>query len=197
MIDVRLNGVKTPVKGASQSVVSMQKKLAKVREKLPEIGTAITTEGVELIQFNAMKNIRSADLLFRRELLSSFQTSVKTEGTGGAVLARGRVWSESVHAPVMEYGRRAGKFPPIDAIAQWVSEKITGTSVSGPRREKTAASIRSIAFVIARSIAKKGAPKRARGGVKFLSQARDTAERMLPKIADRVIAEFKRDHWDK
>lgn len=51
------------------------------------------------------------------------------------------------YALFVEYGRRAGKFPPIDEIVQWVRKKLR-------IREQKAA--KGIGFLIARKIAKKG-----------------------------------------
>ena len=52
----------------------------------------------------------------------------------------------SGYAVFVEYGRRAGKFPPIDFIRQWVKKKF-----QIPENEA-----KSIGFLIARKIAKKG-----------------------------------------
>lgn len=52
----------------------------------------------------------------------------------------------SGYAVFVEYGRRAGKFPPLDYIVQWVRKKLRL-----PDREA-----RSVGFLIARKIAKKG-----------------------------------------
>lgn len=51
------------------------------------------------------------------------------------------------YAFFVEYGRRAGKFPPVDEIVQWVRKKLR---IREPKAAK------GIGFVIARKIAKKG-----------------------------------------
>ena len=51
------------------------------------------------------------------------------------------------YAFYVEYGRRAGKFPPIDVIAEWVHKKL---------RVKDERESRSIGFLIARTIARHG-----------------------------------------
>jgi len=50
------------------------------------------------------------------------------------------------YAGAIEFGRKAGKMPPVDVIAQWVKRKGIATGKS----------IKSVAFLIARSIAKNG-----------------------------------------
>lgn len=57
------------------------------------------------------------------------------------------------YATYVEYGRRAGKFPPLDMIEQWVRKKGSGTRAAARRSEKE---LRSAAFLIARSIAQNG-----------------------------------------
>ncbi len=52
----------------------------------------------------------------------------------------------SGYALYVEYGRRAGKFPPLDELVQWARKKFT-------LKEKDA---KSVGFLIARKIAKKG-----------------------------------------
>lgn len=60
-----------------------------------------------------------------------------------------------------EEGRRKGKFPPIKAIEEWITAK--GIQVRKSRTQSTKsvlAARKSMAFAIARSIAKKGTIKR-------------------------------------
>jgi hypothetical protein len=77
----------------------------------------------------------------------------------GAVL-----FNPSPYAGVIEFGRRIGKFPPLDAIARWAQRKLRvarvisrgkrkGTATTRAMTEKEA---RSAAFPIARAIARRG-----------------------------------------
>ena len=51
------------------------------------------------------------------------------------------------YAAYVEYGRRSGKFPPLDAIAEWAHKKL---------RIKDEREARSVGFLIARKIARDG-----------------------------------------
>lgn len=99
-----------------------------------------------------------------------------------------RVFAGSKYASVVHEGRRAGsKMPPIEPIQRWVHMRgLAGRySLRTGRRIGSKASIdsqdRAIAFVIARSIAKKGTP-----GLKFFEIALRQA---LPRI-EREIRGF-------
>jgi hypothetical protein len=59
----------------------------------------------------------------------------------------------SSHGEIVERGRRPGKWPPREAIERWVRRKFR---VSLGRGRKADAQVRSIAFLVARKIARKG-----------------------------------------
>lgn len=92
---------------------------------------------------------------------------------------------KSNYASSVEFGRRAGRMPPVDIIKEWVRKKgLADTyTASGNRRKRGAdfeASIKGIAFLIARKIARVGTKPRP-----FLFPA-------LRKNEDKVIAELKK-----
>lgn len=61
----------------------------------------------------------------------------------------------------LETGRRSGKFPPIEAIEQWIEDKgIQAIDIS----------VSSLAFLIARKIAREGWNREGYGGVELLSE---------------------------
>lgn len=77
------------------------------------------------------------------------------------------------HAPIVEDGRRPGKFPPVDAIEAWVRRKFRvrfqearrALAASRGRAQKARViapakdvSVRSIAFLVGRAIARRGLP---------------------------------------
>jgi hypothetical protein len=86
----------------------------------------------------------------------------------------GEVYSPLVYAPVMEFGRRPGaRMPPIDPIQRWVRRKL------GLRSSEA----RGVAFVIARSIGRRGIP-----GAFFFRDAAARSEPALQRIWDGVVA---------
>lgn len=78
----------------------------------------------------------------------------------------------------LDLGRRGGKFPPINAIRQWIEDKGIASRLNG---EITTS---QLAFLIARKIAREGWNREGFGGVELISQV-VTAERMQ-KIIDKV-----------
>jgi hypothetical protein len=70
------------------------------------------------------------------------------------------VGTNKPHAIYVHEGRRAGaKMPPIDAIAAWVSQKkLLNRGGKGKRLAPDSVRVRAVAFLIARSIARKGIP---------------------------------------
>lgn len=70
------------------------------------------------------------------------------------------VGTNKPHAIYVHEGRRAGgKMPPIDAIAEWVSQKkLLNRGGKGKRLAPDSVRVRTAAFLIARSIARKGIP---------------------------------------
>jgi hypothetical protein len=63
--------------------------------------------------------------------------------------AMGATGGASLYAEFVEHGRRPGKFPPVEPIRTWV-RRVLG--ITG------AAKIRSVAFLVARKIARNGTP---------------------------------------
>ena len=78
----------------------------------------------------------------------------------------------------LETGRQAGKFPPREAIENWIVEKGIASNI-----EKEI-SVSSLAFLIARKIAREGWDRKDYGGVELISEVA-TPERMQ-EITDKV-----------
>lgn len=73
--------------------------------------------------------------------------------------------------PYVDLGRRAGKMPPVAAIADWL------------RRH---GGDESMAFVVARSIGRRGTK-----GLHFMKRGTDAAKRELPHLVDQMIREVE------
>jgi hypothetical protein len=82
------------------------------------------------------------------------------------------VGSTSIYAPVVEAGRNPGKFPPRAPLELWVRRKL---GIAEPKQ------IKSVAFLIARKIAKQG----FKGAFMFEGAARG-ANAQLQMIAEKM-----------
>jgi hypothetical protein len=91
-----------------------------------------------------------------------------------------QLWGES-YAQQLETGRRAGKFPNISAIEQWIKDKGIANRIQGE------ISITSLAFLIARKIAQRGWKREEYGGVELISEV--VTDVRIQKIIDEVGVE--------
>ena len=74
----------------------------------------------------------------------------------------GQIWAND-YSEQLEFGRKAGKFPPLKDIEKWIVEK--GVFTEALRTIK----LSSLAFLIARKIANSGWKREGYGGVELLS----------------------------
>lgn len=79
-------------------------------------------------------------------------------------------------------GRKPGKFPPIDAIKKWITDKGIVNNIKGN------ISVSSLAFLIARKIAKKGTNYFQKGGTDLVSSV--FTPNKMQDIIDKVGAEL-------
>lgn len=91
-----------------------------------------------------------------------------------------QLWGEN-YAQQLETGRKSGKFPPIDAIKKWIEEKGIASRIQGE------ISVSSLAFLIARKIAREGWKREQFGGVELISQV--VTDQRMQKIIDEVGVE--------
>jgi len=79
------------------------------------------------------------------------------QGWKAAKLDNGAVlFNDTPYAAVIEHGRRPGsKQPPLAPIAEWLEQKLRGKVKN---RKKRLAQARSLAFVVARAIGRRGLP---------------------------------------
>lgn len=91
-----------------------------------------------------------------------------------------QLWGED-YSQQLETGRKSGRFPPIDAIEQWIKDKGIANRIQGQ------ISISSLAFLIARKIANEGWKRQEYGGVELISSV--VTDERIQKIIDEVGAE--------
>lgn len=91
-----------------------------------------------------------------------------------------QLWGED-YSQQLETGRKAGRFPPTDAIEQWIKDKGIANRIQGE------ISISSLAFLIARKIARNGWKREEHGGVELISEV--VTDARIQKIIDEVGAE--------
>lgn len=94
---------------------------------------------------------------------------------------KAQLWGED-YSQQLETGRRAGRFPPISAIEQWIRDKGIANRIQGE------ISISSLAFLIARKIHREGWKREEYGGVELISSVITDAR--IQKIIDEVGAEY-------
>lgn len=84
----------------------------------------------------------------------------------------------------LESGRKAGRFPPIKAIEQWIIDKGISSRIEGK------ISISSLAFLIARKIAKEGWKRQNYGGVDLISEVvtDQRIQMIIDKCGEKVVA---------
>ncbi len=94
----------------------------------------------------------------------------------------GSVGSPTPYAPVIEYGRKPGKMPPIDAIKFWVHRQ---KYFEVPEEEEE-----SVAWAIAKNIAKRGfSPKGNVGptGAKMFKEGLEASEPFIKTLFDGAV----------
>lgn len=129
-----------------------------VREEL----LAATEDGVNMV-LGAVLPLTPVD---QGILRGGFQTEVLGAAAGGAIL--GRVYNPVIYAPAQEGGAKP-HFPPVAALEGWVRRKL----------QVSEKEVRSVAFLVARAIARRGLP------------AREFARRGLESVRARVNARFE------
>jgi hypothetical protein len=121
----------------------------------------------DLIQAYDAKGMRAS---------GKFADSLEVKVTG----LTAQLWGED-YAQQLETGRKSGKFPPMDAIKKWIEDKGIASRIQGE------ISISSLAFLIARKIAREGWKREQFGGVELISQV--VTDQRMQKIIDEVGAE--------
>ena len=84
------------------------------------------------------------------------------------------------YAVQLEQGRKAGAFPPIKAIEKWIMDKGIFANVLNEIK------LSSLAYLIARKIAKEGWGRQNKGGVNLISSV--ITDQRIQQIIDKVGA---------
>ena len=159
---------------------------AKVQKQAwPEVMEDVAGEVVEYGVNAQDAEIRNKGLVSTGKLVNSIGGETKHASDG----VHGMVFNTAPHAPVMDQGRRKGaRMPPPSALVRWVRRKklVRGRRKKGEAQTKAQREM-SMAFVIARSISRKGIV-----GRKYMELTQLRMENALPTIANRRIAEFAR-----
>ncbi len=91
------------------------------------------------------------------------------------------------YAQQLETGRKPGKFPPIASIEQWIYDKGIDARIEGE------ITVKSLAFIIARKISKKGWNRG--GDVELISEVvtPQRISQMIDKIGEYAVLEMTTD----
>jgi len=86
----------------------------------------------------------------------------------------------------LEEGRKPGKFPPIQAIEQWIIDKGIVGQIEGE------ISVSSLAFLIARKISREGWKREEHGGVDLVTLVvtPKRIQSIIDKLGDSLIMDF-------
>lgn len=127
-------------------------------------------------EFEALKNelIAKYDELGMRAS-GNFAESLEVQVNDTKAILLGANYAEQ-----LEYGRKAGKFPPIAQIEKWINDKGIMSKIQGK------ISVSSLAFLIARKIARVGWKREEFGGVELITQVvtPERIQQILDKVSD-------------
>jgi len=122
----------------------------------------MTTHEILAIEFEALKK----DLIAKHNQLKmkasgNWQNSLNIDVSDSGDLIVASIYGEN-YTEQLVFGRKPGKFPPIKAIEQWILDK----GIAGIGKQ---IKISSLAFLIARKIAKEGTKYFKDGGTDLVS----------------------------
>jgi len=134
----------------------------------------MTTKDILQEEFNALKDelIAAYDAKGMRTT-GAWADNLEVQVSENKAVIMGLPYSQQ-----LESGRAPGKQPPSEAIKQWIIDKGIANRIQGK------ISISSLAYLIARKIAREGWNREQNGGVDLISEV-VTPER-IQKIIDRV-----------
>ena len=136
-------------------------------------------------EFEALKNelIAKYDELGMRAS-GNFAESLEVQVNDTKAVLLGANYAEQ-----LEYGRKSGKFPPIAQIEQWINDKGIISKIQGK------ISVSSLAFLIARKIARVGWKREEFGGVELITQVvtPERIQQILDKVSDIYLGTLTSD----
>lgn len=133
-------------------------------------------------EFEAFRN----ELIERYDELGMRASGQWAESLGVALTENGAELLQESYGDQLEFGRKPGKQPPSEVIEQWLRDK--GIAA----RLQKDISISSLAFLIARKIAREGWNRSEHGGTQLISSV-VTPERIqsiIDKIGESQLNEF-------
>lgn len=201
--------VRVEVRETRESAIDLAAMMRAAGRDWPSVARALVMELVEVMELTAKTAIKSKGMTFRNTLMGSVINQVLSEGAGANHQTRGFVLADTPYAETVDKGRRAGAAPPpSEALIPWVRERLATsaqrkeTSLAGVARKRSTdsgrararsaeAEIRALAFVVARSIGRRGMIKRfGYDGAHYFQMAMDEGRRRADPFASRILQEF-------
>lgn len=154
-----------------------------------EFSTRRLTQAMQQSVTLLESSIKPLTPVFRGRLRGSIGSEVR--GVGSDIEGRvGSTLKDEEYPAVMEFGRRPGTMPPIDPLVRWVRlKRLSGVYNAKTKRRMGGRATqdqqdRATAFVIARSIARKGIV-----GKRFMQRGYETSQvRIARYFSDAVTA---------
>lgn len=125
----------------AQHAAALMKEADTTKERLSAACFMAALQGITVVRSKA----RSKGVFDTGSYVQSWKAEKLPDGAS--------LYNSSAHAPIVEMGRGAGSWPPLDPIALWVSRKLSVESTPG---ETNAQANRRVAFLVARKIKTKG-----------------------------------------
>lgn len=156
----RRDGIEVWIDGEKELYLNMQRRMdGSIKAAMQGLHLA----GAQII-VDAKQNLRDGDNVVTGQLRASGKVQ-RVEGDNSQIdVGFFGKDTRGGYAAYVEYGRRSGKMPPVDEIAQWLRKKSAVraggksalASAAAFMGRKPADYIRSLAWAIARTIGKKG-----------------------------------------
>lgn len=130
--------------------------------------------------------------LLRSELIERYEAlGMKASGNWGdslevQVSENSAVLLAAPYSDQLEYGRKLGKQPPSAVIEQWIKDKGIASRIEGD------ISVSSLAFLIARKIAREGWNREQYGGTELISSVvtPERIQHIIDKASQQELEQF-------